>query len=373
MMPIFIDGDLLIDMIDGTNIHSIPYTFSNWHIVQYLFIVFGLFFTIIVSIHNTSKHVYIYSLKIFFLSGLIVSLLGLGEIIFFELQISYPFYFLNNSISGSINSPRLLNEYNVVRISSVAEEPSFFAQHILAIFPIGIFSVLCGRPILSPMMDKFAVAIMGVSLFLSKSTTGYLGLIIVILVTSALIVLKRRPRLKSNFVLLILFLLVVVFIWFTTESVSKYIVETFITNKLNTGSAILRIHSINKAIEYFLSYPIFGIGWGVTPIYSFFFKMLAGMGILGTFFFLLIIYYPLYNLIRYFNLKVPGNLISMECWAGAFLVSTFSQVLVLEMSGFESKHLIFWFLLGMTISSTALYRKDLISSLPKNHISNLDN
>lgn len=64
-------------------------------------------------------------------------------------------------------------------------------------------------------------------------------------------------------------------------------------NKLSTPSGTARIYSIQYAFDYFMTYPILGVGWGYVTSFDLIFSLLAGVGLFGLFFFVLAFYIPL--------------------------------------------------------------------------------
>ncbi|MFC4769942.1 O-antigen ligase family protein [Effusibacillus consociatus] len=353
IMPIMIDGDLLVESANLYSSEVTALTFTSRHITQTLYLAYGIIITILVATKNTQLSQFVSSLKAYVLSGIFVSLWGWLQFIFDKIDIPYPYFIFNNNINPAAQG--FTGEFldlNLKRISSVAVEPSILSQFLLTVVPIVLVAVLTKRTILSPFLDRFSLVIMSSILILSTAATAYIGLLVMLFVI-LLISFRLKFRLLRIWGIISLTLVCGV-IYLVTPKV-QILTSNLLFDKLNTGSGLERLASIETAWEYFLDYPFLGVGWGSVTSHDLIVNILVNTGILGLVLFIMMTWYILNRLLlsikRYNNgTKSDG----IMCWAGALAASLITCLFINVLTGFTYVFGHIWFIFGMTIAATSI-------------------
>ena len=126
-------------------------------------------------------------------------------------------------------------------------------------------------------------------------------------------------------------------------------ISIYLVNISDTYSGIERFKTVYLGIEYFLDYPVLGLGWGVFPTYDFVINLLVNFGILGTIafsIFLFNIFIRLLNKIKLNNNYKPLYKAAIESLLLILIVS--------ELSGFIYHSQYFWLYIGVAITISSL-------------------
>ncbi|QQP92766.1 O-antigen ligase family protein (plasmid) [Skermanella sp. TT6] len=245
---------------------------SLFQITQSAFLLFGIGTAVLVSILIHSDKYFLMSIKALLWSGVFVSFWGMVQAVCFYSGIPYPADVFNNSISdyADMFDQRSLN---VIRIASVAVEPSFMAFSLLGIFAFSA-TVVTLRGASASRLQIAAALLSGLTILASTSTTGYFGLAVfgVLLFTR-----KPIPVLVVGLLTLAAFVIMLAMLPEFQQGVAAMTV-----NKTASGSFTHRWSTVIEGFEQFAERPWFGWGWGFSTSYSMVTIVLANLGIAGA-------------------------------------------------------------------------------------------
>lgn len=350
IMPIWINGRVYIDDAEFANgfANSEPLVFRLRNITQIVYLVYGVLLAILVAFRNSELPELVRSIRIFLISAIFVSVWGFVQFFCSLLNLSYPAYIFNTSATGSaLGYLEQLEDIGVARVSSVATEPSIFAACMLIALVFALFAVVRKQPLISKWWDRSALVVIFAALLVSTSTIAYLGLAVVFLIYLPCLVYLKILRRKNILVLLMLFGL----LGFTLALFSpvRDIVTSLVLGKGETYSGIGRAYSIALAAQYFLQYPILGLGWGSVTSHDLVFKLLSNTGVLGFSafsFFLVTLFRRLWRGSRIVGIRNPEWRWWSTCLLTAYLVVIFTNLT----TGFEFVFEYLWFLLGLAMA-----------------------
>lgn len=265
-------------------------------------------------------------------SGWLFSVIGLYFLLYFLLTgqngdiISNRVFADNTEVSNIAQRLSILS-IGIERVQSLSGEPSMYAFTIL---PYIIFAI-------HRKANKLLIATMIVSLLLSVSTTGFLGIIIYII--CILFFSKINKRYIKN---LIIFIGILIFIYFLFSSYIDEIIINMIINKITADptniSGLERSANIMDNIIYWSNLNninfLFGIGFGVIRSTDLLTTFLINIGLIGT---LLFAYFYLKKIkLRNLTMKKIGD--------NAILLVLFITSMI---SVPEFSYLSFWLFLGL--------------------------
>jgi hypothetical protein len=350
IMPIWINGRVYIEDAEFAKgfANAEPLLFRTRHISQILYLIYGVLLAILVAFRNSSLPELIRSVRIFLISAIFVSLWGFMQLFCSVLNLTYPAYIFNTSATGSaLGYLEELEDVGIARVSSVATEPSIFAGCMLIALVFALFAVTRKQPVISRRWDRFAVAIIFGALVVSTSTVAYVGLALVFVVY--LLALLYLKILRRRHVIALLVLGTVLGIAVVLFSPAKDMIATLVLGKGESYSGIARAYTIALAAQYFLQYPILGLGWGSVTSHDLIFKILSNTGILGFWAFSLFLISLFRRLWR--GATAVGNSNPewrwwSTCLLTAYLVLVFTNVA----TGFDFVFEHLWFLLGLAMS-----------------------
>jgi O-antigen ligase len=354
VMPIWINGRLYIDDPEFSNgfSNSAPLLFSLRNITQLVYLVYGVLLAVLVAFRNSEARELIRSIRIFLISSVFVSIWGFLQFFCSLLNIPYPAYVFNTSATGSAQGYLdQLEDLGISRISSVATEPSTLAACLLIAFVFVLFAVTKNLPLISKGWDRFALAIIFGALMISTSTAAYLGLAVVVVIY--MVFLKQMRIRRSKYVIALLALAALVGLTVAFFSPAQDIFTSLVVGKADTYSGVARAYSVALAAQYFLQYPILGLGWGSVTSHDLVFKLLSNTGLLGFSvfsFFLFSLLRRLWRGSRAVGIVDPEWRWWSTCLLGACLVMVFINLTV----GFDFVFEYLWFLLGLAMSVPVL-------------------
>lgn len=344
VMPYIINGSYNVLDRYGSLVYyakEIPLIPKMQWITQLLYFLIGLLVTfLIANTYNTISKIK-YALRLLIISIIFLIFWGWFEYLCFFTGIPYP-YKLFDHIGMSYNGTIEIDGWP--RMSSVSMEPSYLAQVLLPVTPFLFWFhrkttkiELFGKHFL-----YFLYIISIITALLAYTTTGILGAFTVI-------GLWLRNNLKgfnkqSRYFLLITYLL-------TLAGTIIFIVQ-YLINVSETFSGIERFKTFYLGFNYFLDYPILGLGWGVFPTYDFVINLLVNFGVIGTIAFFIL----LYNLF----IKLSKKKLSSEILKPLYIAaseSLFLMIIVSQLSGFIYHSQYFWMYLGIALSISSIKEK----------------
>lgn len=273
----------------------------TWSTVKYpLPILFGALLASTLAIKiRTLKNLHL-AVKLSIASVCFFAVWGLLQYVFENiLHVAYPFWIFNTASGESTQGYLQKSESGLTRICSAALEPSIFVKQILVILPILWFVILTKNKLFGRTLDVVILLTLLLSIFLSASTTAFVGVAIFLLVVlwfSNVAGLLNLRSLGTVFSLTAIVSVIAIAVIFFTSS---ELVNEILWNKAESGSFISRLFSVGNAWSYFLKYPILGAGWSFITSHDLFVYLLANAGLIG---FATFLFMSLQPLIRAVNL-----------------------------------------------------------------------
>jgi O-antigen ligase len=352
IMPLWINGHLVIESSELGDSGSAPLQFSVRHITQTLYLVYGILLAILVAIRNSDSQELARSTKIFLISAVFVSLWAFLQFFCWTLNREYPAYIFNTSATESaLGYTQELQDMGLKRISSVTTEPSMFAQCMLVAAMLALFTVVRARPLISRTWDRLAVGTIIGGLLISTSTTAYVGLALTLFLY--LLALKYLGVLRRRYVIALFLLAGMLLYALAVYSPARDMFESLVLNKGDTYSALARLNSVWLAWDYFLQYPLLGVGWGSVTSHDLIFKLLSNTGVVGLFVFLLFLWTALSRLYRAAR-NGRGDHSKSRLWPVCLLATSIVLIFTNIVGGFAFSYGDVWFVFGLAISVPAL-------------------
>ncbi len=325
--------------------------FTLRHITQMVYIAYGVCLAIFVAFKNADLQEFQRSVRIMTISAIFISLWGFFQFSCNWLGISYPAYIFNTSKTESaLGYMQDLADLGVQRVSSVTTEPSMFAQCLLVAIVFVLFAVVSAKPLISKMWDRIALIVVLGALLISTSTTAYIGISAICLLCIPAFLYLRILRPRHALVLgLFVAALGVVYVSYGTV---QDLVGLMLVGKGESYSGTVRLLSILMARDYFLQYPLLGVGWGSVGSDDLIFKLLSNTGILGLLafgLFLMSIIGQLWGSIRRGAAKNSASNLLPVSMLVAFLILLFSNAT----SGFAYAFSHVWFVFGLAMAVPA--------------------
>jgi len=340
MMPFIINGNyMILDRYTGGVYYAkeMPLYPSIQWITQLLYFLIGLFVVYLISVTYTSINEVKRLLKLV-LSGITFMIFWgwIGDFCVF-LNIPYP-HQLFNHLGMSKEGISILSGWP--RMASVTMEASYFAQILIPITPFFYwFSQEEKSFVFNKKYHSIMYFVSIISALLAYTTTGVIGFLLII----GFLLMNRIRFLNtiSRYILVLFYL--------GLSVLALVFISIYLVNIADTYSGVERFKTIYLGFEYFLDYPILGLGWGVFPTYDLFINLLVNFGILGTVSFIIFIF----NIFTRFNTKIKlKNKFKPLYKAG--LESLILLLIVSELSGFIYHSQYFWLYIGLAISISSL-------------------
>jgi hypothetical protein len=250
-------------------------------VTQTAYLLFGICLTLVLSIEFSTWQRLEAGLVALRASATFISLWGLFQAVCYYAGIEYPAFLFNNSESHFADMYDQRAAAGVVRIASVATEPSFMAMSLMIFGAFGA-TVVALDPLRRTTGWILPVALTLATVALSTSSTGYVGIAVLWLLLA-----RRKPMFA---LVMFVFMVAIGGIWLVTVPASQDAFYNMTLGKLREGSYIGRSTTLAPAMELFSRQPWFGFGWGVDFSYSIVTLMLANVGLVGgiSFFFAVI-------------------------------------------------------------------------------------
>lgn len=366
IMPAIIDGKLLISSNHLNDLYISPVVLTDSNIKYPIPVIFGTLFAIFLahSIDTTKKSRHI--IRIYVISGVFVALWGILNFLCLNvLDIEYPNYLFNNiklDSAQGFDQKLDINGQIITRISSVTHEPSILAKYLLTVIPIVMASVWLCQSLFWPLMDKVILVLLVAVLFLTTSTTGYFGFVVALLACALIVQRYRAATLKfiRNFIILCGGGVSLVLIFFLLDDILNFAT----LSKLESGSALERALSISNSWNYFIEYPILGVGWAIVTSHDLIVNLLVNTGVIGLLSFATLTIYLGNRSVRSIDLSkhIAGSQASsLAAMCLGFLVSFIVLIFTGVVSGLEFYLGYYYFVISMLTSINIIMRKQRIA------------
>jgi len=242
-------------------------------LTQTAYLVFGIVLTLVLSIEFGTVQRLEAGLMALRASATFISLWGLLQAACYYAGVEYPAFLFNNSKSNFADMYDQRAAEGIIRIASVATEPSFMALSLMIFGAFGA-TVVALDPSRRTMRWFGPVVLTLATVALSTSSTGYFGLAIL-----GLLLARRRPL----FALRVFACIGIVGgIWLAAMPSAREAVYNMTFGKFEHGSYVERSTTFGPAVELFTRQPWFGFGWGADFSYSLVTQMLANVGLVGS-------------------------------------------------------------------------------------------
>lgn len=341
IMPFIINGSYNVLDRYGSLVYyaeEIPlYPKMQW-ITQLLYFLIGLLITYLISITYRTVDEVKRLLKLLIAGISFMIFWGWFEYLCFFTGIPYP-YKLFDHIGMSRFGTIEIDGWP--RMSSVTLEPSYLAQLMIPATPFLFWFYQQKRHlrIFSKEYHKVIYIFSIITGLMAYTTTGILGVF-------AIVGLWLKNKLNdftrsSRYILITVYCISFIF--------ALIFVIRYLLNVSETFSGVERFKTFYLGLNYFLDFPILGLGWGVFPTYDFVINLLVNFGVLGTVSFSILIYNTFIRLNKQKRLNNPLKPLYISG-----IESLVLMLLVSQMSGFVYHSQYFWLYLGIALSISSI-------------------
>jgi hypothetical protein len=213
------------------------------------------------------------ALKVQAAAALFVSLWGFYQFFGFLIGLPYPDWLFNTSASDAALLYGAILGSGLVRVGSVAVEPSILVQSLAYFVAIAGTLVVRGKFMLGRWQTVPLVAAIG-CMILATSTTGYVGLAVL----AALLLMQSTVR-SIGFMALAAAVAAALLI--VEPQLLAGILENTV-EKSTSWSFDKRTGSLLDGLVLFVERPVLGWGWATQPANSLPVFLLANTGVIGT-------------------------------------------------------------------------------------------
>ncbi|MFC1598718.1 O-antigen ligase family protein [Patescibacteria group bacterium] len=298
-------------------------------------------------IDNTKK--LFHALKIMFVLGLGLSLMGLWSLAFPPLE-----------------GLRRVVPISIFGIYPLGTNHNLYAEVFVCLIPLALILFwLEKKDLFWKNIYLFGALIMtGVNL-LTLSRAGWLTIALQLVVLAILKYRKEMKDLVKNYLFYIGLAILTPVLYLMYQLLTSYVV---ISSNLN------RLKLIEIAFDMFADHPIIGSGvgsfivvvsqvqWyiieygGALDAHGFVFKTLAEIGILGTFAFIALLAYPVYLLIKAYQKSVKQE----YNWVVLGMLLAVIGVIIFQLSGTGYYIAKLWLPIGLALATLKIYKLDFI-------------
>lgn len=288
VMPLIINGRLQVMSEPSLDYRLIPLEYS-WQILNHaLRLLLDISLTTIIVYRNLTLKSFYASVRVYLCSGVFISLWGVMQSALYILGIPYPDFIFNNSYSpGATAYGSVLESVNLLRVSSVAIEPSFLSRVLVGMLALSVVTALRRHYIFNKVVDWLVITLLFFTTLLTTSSTGFVGIAIVL--TMLLILPRAVMAGHQGFRKIALGAMAAVLLCYLFIPSVKDILDSQVLYKGEGGSALERAVIISNDLGYFLKYPVLGVGWNCVPMHDVIIGMLASCGLIGLLAFLFLI------------------------------------------------------------------------------------
>jgi O-antigen ligase len=344
-VPLILNGTITVRYFRLNSTEGTPLHLSGEHFTQFAYLALGILVTIFVAAKNCEPEDFLRSVKIYVASATFVAAWGAFQFWCNMSGVEYPSFLFNTSLteSAQLYNERV-QELDLSRISSVAIEPSIFAQACLVAAIFLMVSIGLGRPIFSKKWDWMGLLLIVTVLILSTSTTAYFGLMLALVLM--IFTLYRAGSLSKVYLVIGCVMAVGTTMGALAIPFVRDFVAIQIAGKDETGSGLERLYSIYLAAQYFRDYPVLGLGWGSITTTDMVLKLLSNTGLIGFIAFAIFLIGVFKSLWKASTKRKP--------WVLQLFATFLLMVVLSEVSGFPYAAGHLWFVLGLGIAAPAL-------------------
>ena len=212
--------------------------------------------------------------RAFELGAVAIASWGLLQFLCNRLGLSYPAFVFNNSVGRyADNFDSTIGPNGVVRVGSVATEPSFLARTLVMALGLAVVRRAWREP--TGGRRRLVIAtILTAGVLVSTSTTGLFGLGVL----AALGLARGRSVRARSLIALIAGVAVAILVLSPSLSIG---LREMTIDKSSSGSFEQRQASTDQAQELFLDYPLLGVGLGGQTSHELFSKIASNLGLAG--------------------------------------------------------------------------------------------
>jgi hypothetical protein len=268
LLLVFTSITVVSFLINGA-IHGL----ASLQVTQSIYLLFGICLTLVLSVELSTQERLEGGVRALRASAVFISLWGLFQAACFYTGAEYPAFLFNNSQSHFADMYDQRAADGVVRIASVATEPSFMALSLMIFGSFGA-TVIALDPARRTAGWLLSVGLTLATVALSTSSTGYFGLLVL-----GLLLMRRRPMFAAG---IFAGIAVIGGLYIASVPSARDALYNMTLGKLDRGSYLERSSTFGPAIEAFQRHPFFGAGWGTDFSYSLVTQMLANVGLVGT-------------------------------------------------------------------------------------------
>ncbi len=286
VMPVYISGRLQIASPELMDFTTAPLFFSVRNLTALLYLIFGGLVATSIAQVAQDRAVQREIDRLWLGVAAFMALWGLIQFTCTVAHLPFPVTLFNNNHSASVASAHPeLDVLRLPRLNSVAVEPSILSQCLLVMLPMTLPAVLGIGKIFSLHRDRLIAWLIVLALVLTFSSVAYIGLAALALVAAFALhqtgLIRMWPLIKRTLLGVLLFLAIAVPTYLASGSVRLIVASTLIS-KAGGYSGLERLKTITNAANYFLEYPLLGVGWGSVTSHDLMFKLLANVGLLGA-------------------------------------------------------------------------------------------
>lgn len=347
IMPVWLSGHVEIPSSTLGDMSTELIHLTSRNITGVLYMVFGYGIVYLTMTLNQTVAMSRLTLKAFMAGAGFMAVWALFELACKVSGIPYPAMIFN---TGTALSARGYLEMTagIPRLSSVAVEPSIFAQTLLMAISLVLPFVFGVLTLFGKTVDRWLFILLVVVLCLTTSSTAYVGLFVIML--TVLFLFTARGILRPIHLVIPLAGLGLAALIYETVPVAKLILDDMVFTKSGGYSALERLMTAENALRMFREHPLLGIGWESITSHDLIANILGNAGILGLLTFAIAMYSifrALYRSIRSRNksLRAAGL---MRLDFGLYVALSVTLV-TSALSGFLNVFAFFWFLCGFAI------------------------
>ena len=308
IMPFIINGDEMVIRGEGTNIELVYIELTLTTIKQVLPVLFGTLLATTLAMKITTSTQLRKTLRIYVISVVFVAIWGMLQFFLVNvLHMTYPSWVFNTSTAVTTLGYMSETAKGYVRISSTAFESSMFAKQLLVVIPLLFYGIWVRTTLFGRTWDRILIGLLTVMVLLSTATTGFIGLPIVFGLTIFFLLKYAPVSLRSFFFYLTVSCFLLAGVYYLLPNAAVEIISEMLINKNESNSALIRLLSLIDAWEYFIKYPILGVGWSFVTSHDLVVSLLANSGVLGLMTFSLMSLQPILRTLTLLKL-LPHNL-----------------------------------------------------------------
>lgn len=357
MVPIFFGGGMSVYQMDTMQMVPIGFDFNR--VIHLFNLWYGVVFSIALSKLTSSEDTLITVVKVYIVALIFAFIWGVCEIVCSYMEIYFPYFLFNNTQShvdlatGLVS--RVFHSIGIVRMASVADEPSILAQNFLIGIAVLAAFTGCGSALFSKSFDRLLIVFLSAGLLLTWSSSGIIGLVALFVVLTYLFT-KNKYGVPMAALFIIAIMAVGLFFYSVQDN---SIFQAVITGKLDSDSGTVRSDSIFMAWLAIAQSPLFGLGWGSVSSFDLVFFLLSNTGIFGFFVFFVFVFFVAGELLSKFN-SVNGRL-------SLIYISAFSAFMsywfVASIAGWSLNFQHSFFVIGVSLAALriAAYRHKSVS------------